>query len=713
MPRQAGSFVDNNFSRGLITEATGLNFPENACTETFDCVFDPDGTVTRRLGWEYEDGYVMSSVTRDDSHVATFMWESVAGTGDISFCVVQIGTVLHFWQVDETGALSADKQSFTVDLTTYQTSGSPDVASQGCDFSSGNGYLFVTHPYCESLFIEYDSSADDITVNEITLYIRDFDGLDEGNDYETRPTTLTTTHKYNLHNQGWYVDAETANDDTFNVLETWDYYRSDFPSNADVWWTYKDTNSKFNVNYVDRYYRGNSPAPKGHFILEALNKDRSDVSGLGSIPVVSSSYFRPTTNAFANGRVWYGGVNYTGYNNRVYFSQIINDTDNFGYCYQLNDPTSEDINDLLDTDGGVIVIPEMAQLIKIVPLGTLILIFATNGVWSLTGRQGIGFAPTDYSVAKVSSVPALTNSSFVYSLDGLPMWWNSDGIYTIQIKESGSISVVSVTDQTIQEFYDDIPVSSKENAVGAYNSLSKTVQWCYRSSTTADLDELQEFNRVLTLDVRSGAFYPWTISQPTDGPRIIGIVASQGSGSTTEDENVVNSSGVNVTNAALTQVTASVTTTVQFPSSYRFLTVVPDSGTTYNATFSQARDATYFDWTIFTAAEEYESYFLTGYRIHGEAQRRFQIQDIFWYFENQTNASCYFQPIWDYASDDTGGRWGNEQQVIASRSYYGVQRTKRPVRGSGYSLQFRVRSEGGKPFKLIGWSAFETSNAGT
>jgi len=54
MPRNVGSVVENRLIRGLVTEATGLNFPEDACVETYDCVFDNIGTVTRRLGIDVE-----------------------------------------------------------------------------------------------------------------------------------------------------------------------------------------------------------------------------------------------------------------------------------------------------------------------------------------------------------------------------------------------------------------------------------------------------------------------------------------------------------------------------------------------------------------------------------------------------------------------------------------------------------------------------------
>ena len=55
MPRQQAFSIENNFSKGLLTEHTALNFPENACTETFNCTFDNLGNVSRRLGFDYEN----------------------------------------------------------------------------------------------------------------------------------------------------------------------------------------------------------------------------------------------------------------------------------------------------------------------------------------------------------------------------------------------------------------------------------------------------------------------------------------------------------------------------------------------------------------------------------------------------------------------------------------------------------------------------------
>jgi hypothetical protein len=717
MPRNAAAQVVNNFTRGLITEATGLNFPEDACTETENCVFHESGYMTRRYGFDYEDGYDLSSVTRDGDAVAEYMWDSVAGTGTLSFAVVQLGDIIHFFQVDEDGALSANKKSFTVDLDTFKVSGSPAVNTEPCSFTDGNGYLFVTHKYCEPFYVLYNPDTDGITSTAITIKIRDFAGIVETTAIDNRPSTLTTTHNYNLYNQGWYITARTILSGNMNVLTYWDNQRVDFPSNADVWWLYKLADveggdagiEEFSVSKVDTIAVGNTPAPKGHYVLDAFREDRATASGIVGPSVITSSYYRPTCNAFSSGRVLYSGVSYQGYSNKIWFSRVIENTGNFGQCYQDNDPTSENISDLLPTDGGVIVIPEAGAILKLVPIQGYILVFASNGIWAISGREGVGFAANDYAVRRISSVPALSGSSFVINKNGLPLWWNVDGIYSVVIDQvSSTIDVTTLTEKTIKTFFDDIPAQSKAYAKGAFNPLDNVIQWIYRSTTTTDQDELYEYDMVLTLNVLTGAFYPWTITQPNNGPKIIGLVVAKGSGSVVEEEIVVDNTDDTVVNGVGATVTADVTTSIPLSSSFRFLTSIPDSGTTYDFTFSLANNTDFFDWVTFQSADEYVSYAITGYKVHGEAQKKFQANDIFFYFLAEDDASCFVQGIWDYANDPNSGRYTTEQQIVGTRSNYGIQRARRTIRGRGYSLQLKFLSESDKPFTLHGWSSFET-----
>src|SRR5690606_10019445 len=101
----------------------------------------------------------------------------------------------------------------------------------------------------------------------ITVKIRDFAGLDDGLDIDERPPVnligITKEHEYNLYNQGWQFNSIAA-------LTAWDTARADLPSNADVWWYYKDTDDAFDTDTIANRDPGLTPAPRGHFIVDAF-----------------------------------------------------------------------------------------------------------------------------------------------------------------------------------------------------------------------------------------------------------------------------------------------------------------------------------------------------------------------------------------------------------------------------------------------------------
>lgn len=209
MARSAGNVIENNFTRGLITEATGLNFPENAVTETWDCVFEPKGQVRRRLGIDLEEG-ATTVAHRTSGALVEFLWEAVAQDGTRVFLVLQTGDLVGFYELQSGANFSGQAKSWGVDLTQYQTRPSTDLHELPCAFAAGNGRLFICHPQCNPIMVEYDDHADDITQTEIIIKVRDFEGLDDGLEPAEEPTTLSPEHHYNLKNQGWYPDTVTV-----------------------------------------------------------------------------------------------------------------------------------------------------------------------------------------------------------------------------------------------------------------------------------------------------------------------------------------------------------------------------------------------------------------------------------------------------------------------------------------------------------------------
>lgn len=712
--------IFNDFTKGLITESSGLNFPENACTEVWDCAFSNTGIVSRRYGFDYESDYSTANFTRSDGAISEYIWRGVAGTSTV-FVVIQVGSVLYFYTEDPEGPLSPGKASFTVDLTSYQPSGAPDPKGYRCQFSTAKGYLFVTNLVCNPIYIQYNSSGPSLTVTVIDIQIRDFAGLPSTATYSgfnTRPTStraaLDDFDEYNLLNRGWGDTVRKNGGGNVVALDHWDTSFTTMPSLAEYWWYYLDAADEFNANYCESEGNPNTKTTAGKYILSAFSQERDVPSGISGLSDddITSSYFRPRSNAFYAGRVFFAGVDYQGFNTNIYYSQILESITQAGFCYQVNDPTARSNRDLLDTDGGVITIPDIAVIMKLFVYGNKLMVFCTNGVWAISGSNdaGGGFTAKDYSVKKISSVGTPGASSFV-DVDGSPVWWNYEGIWTISANQAGEDEVQSLTRDTIQTFYDGIPTLNKVWAKGAYDRNTQTIRWIYRQADAAgDNDTYQNYDRVLSFNLKKGSFYPWTIDTSL-GYFVNAIINSRGV-STVYEEEVVTDGGANVLDPSGEVLTSWVPTEEPRSSIFKYFTTKNTSGTTYTGTWSTETSTSYKDWNGASTGNgvSYDSYLISGYNITGQAQRFLQTNYIVAYLGNFPDSSCYFQNFWDYITTEDSPRVSAAQQIYRERLSVSIQQARIKVRGKGRAVQFGFKSEEGKPFFLHGWSTYITQN---
>lgn len=719
MPRQAGSFVENSFVKGLITEATGLNFPEQAVTETDNCVFDERGLVRRRLGIDLEYGYETITANRGDGALSAYRWDAAAGSGDNTIVVTQVGSTLYFYLIDETGAVS-DNQFASLSLLTYQPIGSTlSISGSECQYASGKGFLFVTNPAMESVYITYDPDTVSISATVITLRTRDFEGVDDGLELDERPTVLSEQHEYNLLNQGWDTDVQqsgTAAPDDY-VLDLWEGARADEPSNADTWFIYFP---EFTIDFSALPgIQGNTPSPKGHYILDYHNPDRNSVSvvnpgrsitGLtGDDAGRSAGFYRMSTIEFFAGRVWYAGTQGSKFSNEILFSQIIERDDQISQCYQANDPASATTFSLLASDGGTVLIPDSGTIVKLFAFQDALLVFATNGVWSISGSEGVGFRATDYSVVKVSNIGCLSASSFV-SIDGLPSFWNGEAIYFVNQEQTSAVpSVTPLTDSTIRAFYNDIPYDSKSLARGAYNRKNRVVSWLYRSTDSDSILSAYHFDKVLNFNMLAKSFYVWSLDTSNFSPNsIISVVADHNEG---EQQIVTNNALANVTNSLLANVVSFAPEQQKAEVTKFFVSKV--NGSNYDFTFADEWNTSYLDWySADNIGIDFTSYFTTGYKIHGDGLHKVSPTYIHLFFATEDEASTLdFQSRWQYALNGNTGRWSSTQRIATDSGDYSYERKRIKSRGSGVVYQFRVDSISGEPFNLIGWSVFETTNS--
>lgn len=801
---QAAQTVQNNFKEGLKTEFTGLNFPENAATDTQNCVYSYIGDVSRRGGINYEFDNVGQTINVAGAAHSTFRWLNAGGDGQTQLLVQQIGDILYFFNSSAStisNPLSSQLLPSTVNLVTFLAAGSS--ANPGlteCQYAIGNGYLFVFHPNCDPFYCTYNNGA--ISATLISLQIRDILGiLEPGVSDNFRPATLSNEHLYNLLNQGWTQGSGWSGSGTFNgavplstpsittmtvpitsqsstsvlvpgdqlklvlspcsgtgpnspgnptgtvtligavtnynissvsltissnsahnldttgfwsggnffpgpatvnmslvnqgFINAWFSALKNYPSNADIWWLYKDTSNAFNPSVTFANVQATTtPAPKGNFLLSVFNQDRSSASSIAGLTPVST-IARPSTGTFYQGRVWYAGVNasqvatgdepYTTWTENIYFSQVVESPINFGRCYQANDPTSQDLNALLPTDGGVITIQGCGAIYKLFALRFGLLVFAANGIWFISGSTGVGFTADDFTISKISSIKAMSGTSFI-DMQSYPMFWNQEGIYQVApTAQAGSahspdiqLDVKNLCLGTILSYYNNIPLISKAYARGDYDPINYIVQWCFRSTTEAGVSNRYLFDTMLNLNVITQAFYPYTL--PT------------GSLSHVTDIRYIDYPGG--ANNGLTP---------QFK--YSTLT-----GTNRNVlTFSEENDfENYVDFFFENGSGfDYVSYFLAGYMLPGQALRKMQIPYVYLFSRNPLGSKCTIQAIWDYVTNTISGKESTRQVItMGPNSLY----RKIRLRGRGMAVQIKISSISGQPFDLMGWSVLDQVN---
>lgn len=757
MARQVAVAIENKFGRGLITEATGLNFPENACFETENCIFSDTGEASRRLGINYErtadDSF---SVFHQNKAITEFIWEAAASSGDRTFFVQQLGSDIRFWTVGATAPISAGIKPFTINLLNFRAPGTTDaeINQNHCSFASGNGLLFVAHPYCDPIYVEYTPPpSEDFLAVRITVKIRDMEGLP--NNYHnqlinSRPVPMDYNHRplnaefseavyYNLLNQGWYTKViSTPNGHRYaNVapLVAWRQGntawagaggggtdsavagRTDWPSEADVWHLYKGIihtpttppippSEGFSLQAIDKVDAGNSPTGKGHFILDAFAEDRlaavdkEDIgnargvqAALGNVEDAqgdaihktnitnrTSGKNRPAQIAFYAGRVWFAGISAEDYGTHIYFSQILEGTKNVDRCYQSQDPTSDVSSDLLPSDGGVIVIPEVARIVKLFVLGSTIFIFATNGVWKISGStaESLGFTANDFAIAPVDDTVGASSALSFVNVAGLPMWWNNEGIWSIAPDQGGSMKVISISETRIQAYVDLLPNSERKWIKGAYNPSTKIVQWILRRTSSATVTDRYRYDTILNFDTNTTSFYPWTLEVTANSDYISGIF------------NVVATFEGNQINR------------------FKYVSFAIPAN---RLIFAEFKNRNYIDWAL-SVPTIYNSHFTTGYKLRGDAIKKFQTNYIKVYANNIDPSTFDIFSKWDYTLTGNTGRWSSIQRVtMEDPTNYSVRVKRLKMRGHGLALQFKVASVEQEPFNIIGWTTWDTANA--
>lgn len=733
MPRTRAIKPKINFSKGLFTEASPLNFPENFFEDGDNIEVDINGQARRRKGLNAETAYSLSSTITESNFLnyetSEHIWKAVGGDGALNFYVLRIGSILHFYNNNESPR-SAFKYPFTFDLTPYLATGYTDATSIPIFTASGLKRLFVAGYGFEPFYISYDSVNGTVSGTLANIKVRDFKDIEDGIAIDEQPTVYSETHEYNMRNRGWVSSGG-------NVADPFDAYftaKSKYPSKNKSWWAGKDSSSNFDSTLLDKFFTGTTSAPLGHYILNPFYKDRSTVSGVANIAIEKETK-RPNAIApFASRIFWALG-------NRVYFNRVINSETDIGICYQKFDPTSEDVSDLLDDDGGEIPILEASNIISLAPFNNSLVVYASNGVWAISGADGI-FKATGYSVTKLSNV-AITSPRSLVQAESVHFFWSDEGIHAVSTEQVTQLPVVTnITVDVIDTKYKGITEYARTVSQGVYDLYNKKITWIYPEDDTEPTNSVLDYTKYITLNLKSRA---WTVgtfpklSQVSSYPAVVGISPVSSIVRYTSTANVVDASGNQVTDSEGNNVVVLRDKAEQGDSiGLKYLVFIKD-GSNVQYTFCDITEDTFYDFKFADGTGvDATAYIEIGDEQLGDVMTYKQSPYIMTYFERTEQnfvlqndgtyefdfpSGCLLTGKWDWSNIQGSNRWTPQIQCYRFlRPYlvdpnnltfnYGqdVIVTKNKLRGKGRTLNLRFDSQAGKDFRLYGYSFIVDSN---
>ena len=727
MPQSLTSKAITTFTGGLITEAGELTFPEGASVDELNCSLEKAGNRRRRLGLHYEDASVLSSNTVNHStavHEET--WSNVANQSNLEYLLVQVGTSVYFYSkaasplsggtVDTTYVSGVP---YVVDLTTYKPAGISDADIGAIQVASIKGAAVVVAEGINPFYITQDIDTGAFTETTIDFKARDFEFLGDktASLAEVATGSVTLDRQYDTANAGWTETKGAAALSTYLAADT------AYSPLAHPWYSGKDASGNFSESEWQKVYSGTTLIVGGHYILGIFDGDRATASGIASVTGYTTLKRFTTTSTFF-GRIFYSGLSSDKDGGRVYFTSILESLGELGDCYQQNDPTAEDFSDLLDTDGGFISIPEAHNIRELQVFGSSLLVFADNGVWAISGVDGV-FRATEFSVTKITTEGLHSTGSLV-DVEGAPIWWSASGIQTMVADQvSGRPNAQNLSTTTIQTFWNEIGGSARSNVKGLYDSVAKKVFWIYPELTET---KANKYNRVLILDLTLQAFVPWTVEdEDTAEPKyILGMSYFSGVGSVRQDIGVT-VDGVQVTAGGVDVTVSGYLDTTDQDSAIKFL--VRDA--TGALTFAEFSGEDFLDW----ASVDYSSFAEAGYDFLGDMTLKKTAPFVTTYMRttetgytgDETNgynpirpSSCKMSVYWDFktSASTTAQQIYRFKRIpiidtgdLSSFDYpTSVITTRNKIRGKGRSMKLRFESETGKDFNLLGYEVIGARN---
>ena len=562
--------------KGLVTEANEGNFPQEAAYDLRNVEVDKTGRTLRRLGLDAEEGAgsVIAGFTEGQKSTgtySTYLWKALTQEGDVDIRIIQTGNLVTF--LFDTIPLGGQTALLQLNLTEAPFTLRRDIESP-CQYAYGAGFVIITNADCEP-FVVKDVGPETVSLEAsvLNLEIRARKLLSP---YDTGPNygeTLSYEELFNLRNSGWPWQATVAeNEEGTSVTKNKDplvhffdklgYYpthsmlyhslklgaaKEPFAIGAFSPWEAAKINFGKTTPPLGRYihsaYSFNAPAlldGDPDIVTTASSPVRDLISGapLASSELGWNIYDRPSCCGFLNGHAIYGDIDQNR-KARILVSQIAKDVESLARCHQDADPTADEINDLIATDGIVLNPVGMGRPIAMRETSKGLIIFCSNGAWVLRGTAG-AFSAIDFELVKIDEFKFNSPQSVQVVGDAV-FFATESGIQVIAPNDFGELKVSDLTEQTIKSLYIAFGEDRINRMIACYVKEENYVYWLVPEKNTGDA------YYILILNLELGGFFIYEIESDGNRPALHLPMAGTSTTRVLADVQVTDDSGVGVT----------------------------------------------------------------------------------------------------------------------------------------------------------------------
>lgn len=372
----------------------------------------------------------------------------------------------------------------------------------------------------------------DLQIRDTTVGANDRIAIDEN------PTKMSYAHLYNLLNQGW--TPQLIADFYATVTSGADHL---FPGNNLAQQYLKDVKTDpFKPQDLINMTFGNTPAARGHIKMDFFNQDRNSLGNLAwtmefdllpkiqakpglsgvtldtirdklgytgteaKIAAAQVPVVKPRKDYVVDICTYAGRIFYLCGDVLLYSQMISEDVTKSDQCYTAADPTSEEMSDVVETDGGLISLPDIGEGIKLAQFGQYLFVFGTRGNVLITGTANNIFTATAYSAGSLNAVPTQAPYSFVNTEYGI-FYWGTTGIEVLGAGEGG-LAVQDISSNKILTWFGKLSNVQHKWCKGVYSSSKKKIYWFYPS----DEEQPRRLDNCLVYDIQRGAFAPQEIA---------------------------------------------------------------------------------------------------------------------------------------------------------------------------------------------------------